>query len=189
MTLCIEGAYVGICELHIANLLADTTDKAVALGAVCRVINVFCHNGTATIVACVHSLCKGIELLGRADGVEAIFVGIGVGATVVIDNAMSLLDGDGVLVHTDILEVDAVLAALAVHPIGQFTIGHLRGSHHGLLPILVAIVDEVVLVVLPLGSPLRRQLIEAVLCNHQVLVVTRHGAVLLLAVGVLRLEG
>ena len=103
----------------------------------------------------------------------------------VIDNAMSILDGDGILVHSDVLEVDAVLAALAVHPIGELAVGHLAGGYHGLFPVLVAVVDEVVLVVLPLGGPLRRQLVVAVLGNHQVLVVTRHGAVLLLAVGVL----
>ena len=64
VTLCIERAYIGVCELHIANLLADAADEAVAVGAVSRVVNVCRHDGIQTILAGIHTMSKEIQLLG-----------------------------------------------------------------------------------------------------------------------------
>ena len=171
------------------RFVTGTADQGIAVSAVSSIVNIVCQLGAASVVTGVHSLGVCIELLSCADGIYTILVSIGEVTAMLIDDIVTF-EGQGILVESDALEEDTAFALTAVHQIGQLTAGHLFLGHNGLGPDILGIivVHEVVLVVFPLLGPLRRQLIVAVLGNHQLLVVTRHRAVLLLAAGVLRLE-
>ena len=185
VALCIERAYVGICELHVVDLLADAADKSVAVGAVSGIIDVGSHHSIQVIPTGIHSMCKKIQLFGRINIIDAVVVRV---VPVGVVHFVVTGEGNHEVVNVDILSKQ-ILAQVLVQLVAELAAHHLLLGEYGLFPVLVAVVHEVVLVVLPFGGPLRGQLIEAVLGNHQVLVVTRHGAVLLLAVGVLRLVG
>ena len=155
-------------------LVLGSTDKGITIGAVSSVVNVCCHLGAASIVACIHSLGKGIKLLGRTDGVVSFLVSIGEVASIIINYAMTHFRGNRIFVTSDVLEESAVFATATVQHVGQLAVCHLTGSHYNLRPNIggIAVGNEVVLIVLIILSPLGRQLVVAILGNHQLVIVT-----------------